>query len=64
MDSGHHRSGVAPEAAGTLADVVAHSGLDVAGVFTFPGHSYSPGAQADVARQEAAALATAADRAA
>jgi D-serine deaminase-like pyridoxal phosphate-dependent protein len=60
VDSGHHRSGVAPEAAGTLADVVAHSGLDVAGVFTFPGHSYSPGAQADVARQEAAALATAA----
>jgi D-serine deaminase-like pyridoxal phosphate-dependent protein len=60
VDSGHHRSGVAPGAAGALADILAHSGLDVAGVFTFPGHSYSPGVQADVAHQEAVALATAA----
>ncbi|MGN6576560.1 MAG: D-TA family PLP-dependent enzyme, partial [Nocardioides sp.] len=30
---------------------------DVAGVFTFPGHSYSPGVTADVAGQEASALA-------
>ena len=61
VDSGHHRSGVAPEQAGTLADVAAHGGLDMAGVFTFPGHSYSPGVQPAVARQEADALATAAD---
>lgn len=60
VDSGHHRSGVTPEEAGALADVAAHGGLDVAGVFTFPGHSYSPGVHADVARQEADALATAA----
>ena len=60
VDSGHHRSGVAPEEAGTLADVAAHSGLDVAGVFTFPGHSYSPGVPAEVARQEVAALGIAA----
>ena len=61
VDSGHHRSGVAPEESGTLADVVAHSGLDVAGVFTFPGHSYSPGVRAAVAHQEVEALARAAD---
>jgi D-serine deaminase-like pyridoxal phosphate-dependent protein len=61
VDSGHHRSGVQPGDAGALADVLAHSGLQVAGVFTFPGHSYSPGAPADVAHQEAAALAEAAE---
>lgn len=60
VDSGHHRSGASPEETGTLADVAAHGGLDVAGVFTFPGHSYSPGVQPAVARQEADALATAA----
>jgi D-serine deaminase-like pyridoxal phosphate-dependent protein len=61
VDSGHRRSGVAPQDAGTLADVAAHGGLDVAGVFTFPGHGYSPGARDDVAAQEAEALAGAAD---
>ena len=60
VDCGQHRSGVAPEDAGALADVVAHTRLDVAGVFTFPGHSYSPGVHADVAQQEASALTTAA----
>ena len=57
VDSGHHRSGVAPRDVAALADVAAHTGLDVAGVFTFPGHSYSPGVVNDVAGQEAAALA-------
>jgi D-serine deaminase-like pyridoxal phosphate-dependent protein len=61
VDSGHHRSGVAPQDVAALADVVAHTGLDVAGVFTFPGHSYSPGVVTDVAGQEATALAAAAD---
>ncbi|CAN5150591.1 D-TA family PLP-dependent enzyme [soil metagenome] len=42
VDSGHHRSGVAPEQAGRVASGSALSGLDVAGVFTFPGHSYAP----------------------
>jgi D-serine deaminase-like pyridoxal phosphate-dependent protein len=56
VDSGHHRSGVAAADVAGLADVAAHAGLDVAGVFTFPGHSYSPGAAHDVAGQEAAAL--------
>jgi D-serine deaminase-like pyridoxal phosphate-dependent protein len=60
IDSGHHRSGVEPADAGTLADVLVHSGLRVAGAFTFPGHSYDPAARADVVHQEAAALAAAA----
>ena len=60
VDSGHHRSGVLPADAGTLAEQAVHLGLDVRGVFTFPGHSYVPGAPAEVAREEEAALAGAA----
>lgn len=60
VDSGHHRSGVAPESAGDLAQTLAQLGLTVVGVFTFPGHSYSPGSGEAAARQEAEALATAA----
>lgn len=59
VDSGMHRSGVRPEDAGLVAESAARAGLDVRGVFTFPGHSYSPGVQSDVAAQEAAALSTA-----
>lgn len=60
VDCGQHRSGVAPQDAGALAEVARRSGLDVRGVFTFPGHSYTPGAAGDVAAQESAALRTAA----
>lgn len=60
VDSGLRRSGVAPEDAGEVADVATHAGLVVDGVFTFPGHSYSPGVQDDVAGQEADALSRAA----
>ena len=60
VDSGHHRSGVRPDEAGELAESAVRCGLQVRGVFTFPGHSYTPGAAADVAAQEAAALGTAA----
>ncbi|NUR05415.1 MAG: D-TA family PLP-dependent enzyme [Nocardioidaceae bacterium] len=56
VDSGQHRSGVPAGEAGALAEAAAHSGLDVLGVFTFPGHSYAPGAQQSVAAQEATAL--------
>ncbi|HET6651939.1 MAG TPA: alanine racemase [Nocardioides sp.] len=56
VDSGHHRSGVPPEEAGLVADAARHAGLEVGGVFTFPGHSYSPAAQAAVAAEEADAL--------
>lgn len=56
VDSGHHRSGVSPEAAGTIAEAASHAGLQVAGVFTFPGHSYAPGMPAEAAGQEQQAL--------
>ncbi|MGZ4436620.1 MAG: alanine racemase [Nocardioides sp.] len=59
VDSGHHRSGVTPREAGLVADQALHVGLDVRGVFTFPGHSYAPGVAADVAAQEELALAAA-----
>lgn len=60
VDSGQHRSGVAPEAVRDLVDVARHAGLHVSGVFTFPGHGYSPGAQDAVVAQEASVLAVAA----
>ena len=60
VDSGQHRSGSAPSEAGALAEVAARAGLDVAGVFTFPGHSYAPGVAAEVAAEEAVALGDAA----
>jgi D-serine deaminase-like pyridoxal phosphate-dependent protein len=56
VDSGQHRSGVEPGLAGGVAEAAARAGLEVAGVFTFPGHSYAPGAQGDVAAMEATAL--------
>ncbi len=59
VDSGQHRSGVRPADAGLLAEQVAHLGLRLAGVFTFPGHSYRPGGRADVAAEESGALAAA-----
>ncbi len=59
VDCGQNRSGVPPTMAGEVAESAARAGLDVRGVFTFPGHSYAPGVQADVAGQEAAALRTA-----
>lgn len=60
VDSGHHRSGVAAAQAGPVAAAALRAGLDVAGVFTFPGHSYSPdgrrAAAADEARELSAAV--------
>ena len=56
VDSGQHRTGVHPEQVGPVAEGAGHAGLDVRVVFTFPGHGYAPGAQADVAAEEAAAL--------
>jgi D-serine deaminase-like pyridoxal phosphate-dependent protein len=60
LDSGHHRTGVAPEQAREVAAAADRAGLRVRGVFTFPGHSYAPGAGAPAADDEASALATAA----
>lgn len=60
VDSGHHRSGVAPAAAGAVASACTESGLRVVGVFTFPGHSYAPGRAGGAAADETSALAVAA----
>ncbi|WP_413319689.1 alanine racemase [Agrococcus sp. 1P02AA] len=61
VDAGHHRSGCAPAAAGDVASAAARAGVDVEGVFSFPGHAYAPGAPERAAREEAAALRVAAD---
>jgi D-serine deaminase-like pyridoxal phosphate-dependent protein len=61
VDSGHHRSGVPPADAGALARQATRTGLDVRGVFTFPGHSYATGALAQAAADESRCLAEAAD---
>ena len=60
IDSGHHRSGVRPEGAGDVAQAASDAGLNVAGVFTFPGHSYAPGMPVQAVAQEQDALARAA----
>jgi D-serine deaminase-like pyridoxal phosphate-dependent protein len=60
VDSGHHRTGVAPEQAGAVAAAAGAAGLAVVGVFTFPGHGYGPGGRGRAAADEAATLATAA----
>ena len=60
VDSGHHRSGVPPHEAGTVAATARRAGLRVRGVFTFPGHSYAgDGGPARAAAEESAALAEA-----
>ena len=56
IDSGHHRTGVAPALAAPVAAAAQRGGLRVAGVFTFPGHSYGPGQGASAAADEARAL--------
>lgn len=61
IDSGHHRSGVHPGAAADVAQAASDAGLEVAGIFTFPGHSYAPGMPAEAAAQEQEALRAAAE---
>lgn len=67
IDSGHHRTGVRPSDAGALARTVSELGLEVEGVFTFPGHGASHAAEVtpaevreQAARDQAVALAEAA----
>ncbi|MEE4022400.1 alanine racemase [Gordonia sp. PKS22-38] len=63
VDSGQHRTGVAPDDAGELARQATDLGLQVIGVFTFPGHGYGPGdARREAAGDEAQALTRAAER--
>ena len=56
VDSGHHRTGVAPPEAGAVAVAAQRAGLRVRGVFTFPGHGYGPGVATAAAADETAAL--------
>src|SRR5690554_3685934 len=60
IDSGHRRSGVAPDQAGVVAASADRAGLPVAGVFTFPGHGYSPTALRQAAQDESDAVSIAA----
>jgi D-serine deaminase-like pyridoxal phosphate-dependent protein len=60
IDSGHHRTGVAPNAAGDLAMAAVGAGLAVLGAFTYPGHGYGPGLAGVAAADEAEALGRAA----
>ncbi|WP_030953786.1 alanine racemase [Streptomyces sp. NRRL S-481] len=46
VDSGSRRTGVQPAAAGEVGKAAVDAGLDVVGVFTFPGHGYGHDAQA------------------
>lgn len=57
VDSGHHRSGVPPTQVVAVAQAAADAGLVLTGVFTFPGHSYGPGAAGPAAADEERALA-------
>jgi len=62
IDCGGRRSGVLPEAAGSLARLCQDLGLEVAGVFTHAGHGYAgTEARAAAADDEVAGLTLAAD---
>lgn len=61
VDSGHHRTGVRPEEAGRLAADAVRAGLDVDGLFTFPGHSYARHGHLQAGLDESLALDAAAD---
>ena len=61
IDSGGHRTGVAPASAGSVAAAGRAAGLEVVGVFTHAGHGYGgPDVRDAAADQEADALAEAA----
>jgi D-serine deaminase-like pyridoxal phosphate-dependent protein len=58
LDSGQHRTGVAPAGAPRVAEACRAAGLEVVGVFTHPGHAYErPGSSARAADDEARVLA-------
>lgn len=56
LDSGHHRSGTEPQEAASVALAARETGLRVLGLFTFPGHSYGPGASAGAVDDESRVL--------
>jgi D-serine deaminase-like pyridoxal phosphate-dependent protein len=61
LDCGLRRTGVPAENAVTMAQAVQQAGLELAGIFTFPGHSYAPGAGPAAAADEARTLAQGAE---
>ena len=61
VDCGLGRTGVSPGSVAALANRCADLGLQVGGVFTFPGHSYRPSGADAAATDEAIALAAATD---
>ncbi|GAB88754.1 alanine racemase [Gordonia rhizosphera] len=63
IDSGQHRTGTEPGQAGAVARAAVDLGLNVVGVFTFPGHGYGPDdTRRRAAEQEFQALSAAAER--
>ena len=60
VEAGCRRSGVSPGECAALARVAARQGLDVVGVFSYPGHSYAPGRSQEAAEEERRALSEAA----
>lgn len=56
LDSGHHRSGADPADAVSVAVASREAGLRVVGLFTFPGHSYGPGASTGAVDDESRIL--------
>lgn len=60
IECGAKRTGVLPGDAGSLAQYATERGLNVVGVFTYPGHGWPHGAAEGAAQDQAAALAAAA----
>lgn len=56
LNSGHDRSGVFPDQVVPIAEAIADRNMTLRGVFTFPGHSYAPGAHNTAAADEARTL--------
>ncbi|MFT4215310.1 MAG: alanine racemase [Microbacterium sp.] len=56
VDCGARRSGIEPAAAGELAAYARDRGLQVAGVYTYPGHGWAAGKAEGAGRDQAEAL--------
>ena len=56
LNSGHNRSGVFPHQTIAIAQAIADRNMSLRGGFTFPGHSYAPGAHDTAAADEARTL--------
>ena len=60
IEAGCQRSGVSPADCAALARIATQQGVEVTGVFSYPGHSYAPGRSREAAEQERTALSEAA----